>query len=589
MKNIPLFPKRSSVRTTDVDPSAAEDAAPPVRAAGRRLPRARWIALVAFALASTAAAAPLALALFLPARISLDGVSAELPPNTPIGLSLPHLGATVEELAVTEASRDADGVLSPEKPVAVKLVPAAKGMAVGLWSELQLARQDGSRLLEYDRVYRLRLSLRTKALALPTPKDVLVTRDYQFSTITTPQVRLPQGIVEMAYQKPLELQWNSPIQDFSVETQPKVQTRTWVDSSRPGVGYVELQGAEAGARYEIRVTEALGINGASILAPATLTVETAASPKPITGSVRLEDGDRVVLRWDRPVQRLEYQITPAVQSSVRVDPGDRRVTYLSLQAPKQQQEYKIKVTGGAGTSGAPIAAGPELSIATPPPMEVAKLSPRGDAYGIPLDSAINITFGEAVKNRAGAQAAISFEPVLQGRFEWPDSDQMRFVPASLPDNTDITVRIAAGAKGVRGTSGSHLEEDYEYSFRTQPNKLIEVDLTRQTLTLWEGDKDVYTGLVAAGVPGAPTPTGLFMVDYKMQSTRMKGVNPDGSHYDIPNVPWVMSFEGDYTLHGAPWRTRFGYPGSNGCVSMEPGQAKMLYDWSPIGTPVRVHW
>ncbi len=223
-------------------------------------------------------------------------------------------------------------------------------------------------------------------------------------------------------------------------------------------------------------------------------------------------------------------------------------------------------------------------------MEVTRLSPKGDSFGVHLDSAISITFSEAVADRAAAQAAISIQPALEGHFEWPDAKQVRFVPANpLPDDTEIAVHIAAGQKGVRAINGSFFPEGYDYSFLTQPNKLIDVNLTNQTITLYEGDKQVYKGLVAAGVAGAPTPTGSFMVNYKMQSTRMRGANPDGSHYDISNVPWVMSFEGNYTLHGAPWRTRFGYPGSAGCVSMETSQAKMLFDWSPVGTPVKIHY
>ncbi len=588
MKNKFLFSKRSSVRAVE-DAACQQQSAPAlVRNPARRLLGTRLVRLSGLALAGAAVMTLLAIGLFVLPHLSIEGLSGELQPDTAITLSIPHLGASISSVALTETTRDIDGRAVSERSVPVELVPNSE---FGLEPSfvLRLERQDGNRLLDYDRIYHLEISLRTKAPAFPLPKDVPVTWDLQFSTLTTPQVRIPGGVVEMAYQKPLQLRWNSPIRDFSVETQPRVTTRTWIDSSNPDISYVELAGADPGALYQIQVTKALGTNGAAMLAPATITVETPASPKPITDSVQLEDGDRVVLRWDRSVNRVEYQITPEVQSSSRVDPSDPKLTYILLQDPEQQQEYQITITGGTGTTGAPIIAGPKFSVVTPPPLEVTKLSPKGSAYGIPLDSAISITFDEAIKDMAGAQAAISFEPALQGHFEWPDSNQVRFVPdGPLPDNTEITVHMAAGPKGVKAANGSYLQEDYEYSFLTQPDKLIEVDLTHQTITLYAGDKVVYTGLVAAGVAGAPTPTGLFMVNFKMASTRMRGVNPDGSRYDIPNVPWVMSFLGDYTLHGAPWRSRFGYPGSNGCVSMETGQAKILFDWSPVGTPVRIH-
>lgn len=589
MKNIFPFSKRTAPRAAEVIPSepfASPLAAPP---ADRGSSRARWVFLAPAGLVIGTVSVLLAVTLSLPPRTSLDGVSTALSPDAPVVLSLPRLGTTVAGITMTEARLDPYGAVGPEQPVSVTLADGGRGMASGLLADFRLQRQDGSSLLKYDRVYRLRLSLQNKELAFPAPRDVLVTRDYQFSTPITPQLRGSQGVVQMDYLKPVKLRWNSALRQFSVETEPKVRTRSWVDPSAPDVGYVDLLGADPGTRYQIRVTAAVGVNGASMLAPTALTVETAASPKPLTDSVKLEDGDRVVLRWDRPVSSLKYRITPATSSKLQIDPADPKLTYILLQKPEQEQEYTVTVTGGEGTTGAPIAPGAEFSVVTPAPLEVTKLSPRGSAYGVHLDSAINITFGQAIKDKAATEAAVSFEPTLQGSFEWPDANQLRFVPSGpLPDGTDISVRIAGGPEGVRGTDGSYLTEDYEYSFLTQPNKLIEVDLTHQTVTLWEGDKAVYNGLVAAGVAGAPTPTGSFMVEYKLPKTRMKGVNPDGSRYDIPDVPWVLVFQGDYTLHGAPWRTRFGYPGSNGCVSMETSQAQMLFDWSPIGTPVKIH-
>ncbi len=590
MKNILLFTRRASPRATEAIPF--QPSAPPrvLRPAGRGLPHARRLYLAAAGLAGSAAMVLLAVTLSLAPRMSLEGGSAQLSPDTPVILSLPRVGTTVAGITMTEASLDPNGAESPERAIPVTLAPAGQGLTSGLWSDLRVQRENGTALLSYDRVYRLHVSLRTKELAFPLPRDILVTRDYQFATLVTPQLLATQEVIQMGYQKPVELRWNSPLRQFSVETQPRVQTRSWVDPSRPDVAYVELQGANPGARYRILVTGAVGTNGASILAPAAVTVETAASPRPVAGSAKLEDGDRMVLRWDRPVGSLEYRIDPAIPSSLQVDPTDPKLTSILLHEAKQQQEYKITINGGTGTSGAPIAPGAEFSVVTPAPLEVTRLSPKGDSYGVHLDSPISITFGQPVKDRAAAQAAVTLDPAIEGQFEWPDANQLRFVPsAPLPDNTEVKVRIAGGPREVRGTDGSYLAEDYEYSFLTQPNKLIEVDLTHQTITLLEADKVVYSGLVAAGVQGAPTPTGTFMVDYKLPKTRMKGVNPDGSRYDIPDVPWVMSFQGDYTLHAAPWRNRFGYPGSNGCVSMETSQAKLLFDWSPVGTPVKIHY
>ncbi len=113
---------------------------------------------------------------------------------------------------------------------------------------------------------------------------------------------------------------------------------------------------------------------------------------------------------------------------------------------------------------------------------------------------------------------------------------------------------------------------------------IEVDLTNQTLTAWQGDVAILYTSISSGLPGTPTVTGRFQIGVKYQSQRMTGPG-----YDLPGVPWVMYFYGSYALHGAYWHNNFGTPMSHGCVNVRVGESEMLYNWAPIGTEVYVHY
>ncbi len=62
----------------------------------------------------------------------------------------------------------------------------------------------------------------------------------------------------------------------------------------------------------------------------------------------------------------------------------------------------------------------------------------------------------------------------------------------------------------------------------------------------------------------------------------------GVGYNLPNVPWVSSFKGAYTIHGTYWHHNFGRVMSHGCVNMLTAQAKMIYDWADIGTKVIIY-
>ena len=115
-------------------------------------------------------------------------------------------------------------------------------------------------------------------------------------------------------------------------------------------------------------------------------------------------------------------------------------------------------------------------------------------------------------------------------------------------------------------------------------KWIEVNLSEQTLTAWQGDVAVMHTSISSGRSNTPTVTGRFTVGNKYKAQRMTGPG-----YDLPNVPWVMYFHGSYAIHGAYWHNNFGVPMSHGCVNMRTDESQMLYEWAPAGTEVYVHY
>jgi lipoprotein-anchoring transpeptidase ErfK/SrfK len=60
------------------------------------------------------------------------------------------------------------------------------------------------------------------------------------------------------------------------------------------------------------------------------------------------------------------------------------------------------------------------------------------------------------------------------------------------------------------------------------------------------------------------------------------------YYYLEAVPWVMYFDGDRALHGEYWHDRLGFKRSHGCVNLAPLDARWLYDWAEVGTPVWVY-
>ena len=116
---------------------------------------------------------------------------------------------------------------------------------------------------------------------------------------------------------------------------------------------------------------------------------------------------------------------------------------------------------------------------------------------------------------------------------------------------------------------------------------IEVDLAEQTLAVYENNQLVFATVIATGLEPFWTRPGLFQIYQKKEVETMRNNDPTDYYY-LDNVPWTMYFDKARALHGAYWRTRFGYPQSHGCVNLSVGDAHWLFSWAHEGDWVYVH-
>lgn len=116
---------------------------------------------------------------------------------------------------------------------------------------------------------------------------------------------------------------------------------------------------------------------------------------------------------------------------------------------------------------------------------------------------------------------------------------------------------------------------------------IDVNLAEQTLAVYDNGQLVFATMVASGVEPFWTRPGVFQIQQKKESETMRNNDPSDFYY-LEDVPWTMYFDGPRALHGAYWRTRFGYPQSHGCVNLSVGDAHWLFNWAQVGDWVYVH-
>ncbi|NDJ76171.1 MAG: L,D-transpeptidase family protein [Chloroflexi bacterium] len=114
-------------------------------------------------------------------------------------------------------------------------------------------------------------------------------------------------------------------------------------------------------------------------------------------------------------------------------------------------------------------------------------------------------------------------------------------------------------------------------------KEIVVNLTTQRVYAYENGRLVRSILSSTGQTLTPTVEGSFEIYLKLEIQDMSGPG-----YYVPDVPYVMYFYTDYSFHGVYWHDNFGQPMSHGCVNLPTPEARWLYDWADIGTPVLVY-
>jgi lipoprotein-anchoring transpeptidase ErfK/SrfK len=121
-------------------------------------------------------------------------------------------------------------------------------------------------------------------------------------------------------------------------------------------------------------------------------------------------------------------------------------------------------------------------------------------------------------------------------------------------------------------------------------KWIDIDISDQVLTAYQGDTVVRVFTISSGSSRYPTVTGTFYTYARVDLQDMSGGSQAaGDYYYQPDVPWVQYFFEGYAIHGAWWHNSFGTPIGHGCINMRVADSQWLYEWTAVaGIRVEVH-
>jgi lipoprotein-anchoring transpeptidase ErfK/SrfK len=172
-----------------------------------------------------------------------------------------------------------------------------------------------------------------------------------------------------------------------------------------------------------------------------------------------------------------------------------------------------------------------------------------------------------------------------------------YTQTALPAQQQVAVRTPAPARVVAAQSIAPQADVPLISPRAiksltisdvlpQTGKFIAADLVAMQISLYQdGQLVAQYPIKTKGRAGTPweTPAGL----YKVQSKEENHFSSIGK----VNMPYSLQFYGNYFIHG--WTT---YPDgtptpftfSGGCIKLDTANAKHIYDFAEVGTPVFVY-
>jgi len=167
---------------------------------------------------------------------------------------------------------------------------------------------------------------------------------------------------------------------------------------------------------------------------------------------------------------------------------------------------------------------------------------------------------------------------------------------------DVAASTRALVKGLRGTRRTVKLVTRPVAPKVTEDKLgntIEINLSTNRLTFYDGLKVRKTYPVATGQPSFPTPQGTWEIVYKRVNPTWTNPDPEGWGKGMPkSIPpgpgnplgtrAMSTSASGILIHGTYASGSIGTYASHGCIRMFLSDVEALYPQVPIGTPVLIH-
>ena len=199
-----------------------------------------------------------------------------------------------------------------------------------------------------------------------------------------------------------------------------------------------------------------------------------------------------------------------------------------------------------------------------------------------------------IKTKASVERELGFIPVVSplSTVFLPENSDMDELEAQREDEQqslqalyDQDAEAARKKRTYRGYGGAAIPGNWQ----TMNPKVIEMNLSAQTLSRWENGNKLDENRISSGKRGMATPTGLFRIRNKADIAYSR-------KYRVYMPYWMAFTSAGHGIHELPifksgkreGENHLGTPVSHGCVRLGVGPAQTFYNWTDVGTPIIIH-
>lgn len=399
-------------------------------------------------------------------------------------------------------------------------------------------------------------------------------------------------------------------------------------------GFTAAGSLQPDARYTVTATVSIPSTSAATASSEqteTISFATATTPKILSVSPTVVGpGDAAVVTLDHAAREVKVD-GPA---TAQLGPDGTSVSlYPQGYRPGASFPVSITVTSKSGVTGSPqmahfVAKGGatlttsfddgdrNLGVASPLVVGTSQAPSSPADFAAHLSVTADVTATAAVDPNAGiASVTATTQPNPCGQYPapavttfqvtatWLSATRLQLKPKT-PDGywpPNATINLTGNLDGLTALDGSAFPAAFHRAFLTGDKRVIDVDLSSQTLTACRNGQLANQFPVSTGIPGKETHTGSYYIYQRIADAEMKSsvseFAPD--YYDVKHVPWTQYFHNGEALHGAWWHNNFGHPMSHGCVNVSTPtrnvsyphaapNAEYLWSFDNLGDPVIVH-